>query len=279
MDFELNQSQLRIQELARAFAREQVAPFAGDWEERGEIPREFLLQMARQGFAAMTAPSEFGGSGLDLVSFALALMEVSEVSPSLAQLISSNTVVCHALAAFGAPSQKKRYLAEHVAGGAIGSVALLEPEAGHDLSAVRTGATPTEGGYLLRGQKAPVTGLDLRGIAIVSARFVSFEGKPSAPGLTLFIVDKRREGVRVVKTERNFGLRACGISCLELENCFVPDKNRLGEEDRGLKMAQSILGLGRVAAAAQAARPGDGLPVIREAAMAAQEQGDKHLRG
>lgn len=253
MDFQPDETQSHIRELARIFARECVAPEAGAWDRDDRIPDDFLLRMARQGFLGMTAPPQFGGSAVDPVGFVLALSEVSAASPALGLVMSVHNQVCDAVGRFGTEDQRRRFLPDLAAGGRIGSIALSEPRAGSGEAAVEASAERVDGGYVLNGRKMHVPNGAYPGVALVCARV-----SPGGPGgggrragLTFFLVDKGAEGTRREAAQRTLGLRAAGVAVHRFADCFIREEDRLGEEGSGLRVIEEAAGMGRLGIAAQ----------------------------
>ena len=247
MDFQPDEAQSHIHELAKTFVKECVAPEAGAWERGEKIPDEFLTRMARQGFLGMVAPPQYGGSGIDPVGFVLALMEIAASSSVLGFLMSINNQVCDTINRVGTDEQKQRILPDLVAGGRIGSVALSEPQAGSNVTAIQASAKKAKGGYVLNGEKVYVSAGAYKGIALVCARTSEDRRK----GLTFFMVDKEAEGAKQELMEATLGLRASGITVHRFSDCFVREEDRLGEEGSGFDFIQRVLGMGRLGVAAQ----------------------------
>ncbi|MFQ5692707.1 MAG: acyl-CoA dehydrogenase family protein, partial [Nitrospinota bacterium] len=217
MDFQPNETQSRILELSRTFVRECVEPEARAWDRDAEIPEAFLERMARQGFLGMVIPPEFGGSGIDPVGYVLALMEIAAASPALGLVMSINNQVGDTILRVATQAQKERVLPDLVSGGCFGSIALTEPQAGSNVTAIQTSAKKVDGGYVLNGKKVYVSNGAYRGIALVCARTSDDRRR----GLTFFLVDKDAEGARREPMERTLGLRATSMTVHHFTDCFV----------------------------------------------------------
>ncbi|MDP6484166.1 MAG: acyl-CoA dehydrogenase family protein [Nitrospinota bacterium] len=247
MDFQPDETQSRIRDLAKVFVRECVTPEAETWEREEHIPENFLKRMAQQGFLGMVVPADYGGSGIDPVGWVLALAEVAAASPTLGLVMSINNQFCAAIQSAADDEQKRRILPDHVAGGKIGSIALTETRAGSNVTAIETSAKRTNGGYVLNGEKIFVSNGAYEGVALVCAR----TSEDRRGGLTFFMVDKRAEGARHELMPQTLGLRAANMTVHRFEDCFVRAEDRLGDEGAGFDLIQTAIGNGRIGIAAQ----------------------------
>ena len=247
MDFQPDETQSRIRDLAKVFVKECVTPEAETWDREERIPEDFLTRMAQQGFLGMVAPAECGGSGIDSVGWVLAVAEVAAASPALGFVMSINNQFCDTIQSAADDEQKQRILPDHVAGGKIGSIALTETRAGSNVTAIETSATKARGGYVLNGEKVFVSNGAYEGVALVCAR----TSEDRRGGLTFFMVDKRAEGVRHELMPRTLGLRAANMTVHRFEDCFVRAEDRLGEEGAGFDLIQTAVGIGRLGIAGQ----------------------------
>lgn len=245
----LNETQRMVRESARQFAREQVAPYARDWERAGAFPAATLAAMGELGFLGMTVPEVLGGAGLDYVSYALALMEVAGGDGALSTLMSvQNAPVCAILAGEASPAQQARFLPALASGAMIGAFALTEPQAGSDAARLRLRARRVAGGYRLDGTKQFITSGAIAGVVITFAVTDAAAGKR---GISAFLVPAGSPGLRVVAVERKTGQRASDTAQLAYEDVFVPDELRLGAEGEGYRIALANLEAGRIGIAAQ----------------------------
>jgi alkylation response protein AidB-like acyl-CoA dehydrogenase len=250
MTFDFTETQLLIRETARKFAEEELAPSAAERDEKEEFPVEAVRKLGALGFMGMMVPPEYGGSGLDMVSYVLAIEEISKVDASCGVIMSvNNSLVCYGLDRWGSPSQKEKYLRELATGRKLGAFALSEPEAGSDASNQRTSAVRTEGGYKLTGTKNFITNGANADIVLVMAATDRSKG-PN--GVSTFIVEKGMPGFSVAKKERKLGIRSSDTVSLAFQDCLVPAENRIGEEGFGFKFAMKTLDGGRIGIASQA---------------------------
>jgi len=250
MTFDFTETQLLIRETARKFAEEELAPSAAERDEKEEFPVEAVKKLGALGFMGMMVPPEYGGSGLDMVSYVLAIEEISKVDASCGVIMSvNNSLVCYGLDRWGSAPQKEKYLRELATGRKLGAFALSEPEAGSDASNQRTSAVRTKGGYALTGTKNFITNGANADIVLVMAATDRSKG---ANGVSTFIVEKGTPGFSVAKKEKKLGIRSSDTVSLAFQECFVPAENRIGEEGFGFKFAMKTLDGGRIGIAAQA---------------------------
>ncbi len=245
----LTEEQRMIQDMARSFAREEIAPRAAEWEKAGEIPMDFLRQMGELGLMGMTVPEEWDGAATDYVSYALALIEVAGGDGGLSTLMSvNNAPVCAAILANGTDAQKERFLKPLARGEMIGAFCLTEPQAGSDASQLRTKAARTNSGWILNGTKQFITSGKIGGAAIVFAVTDPNAGKK---GLSAFLVPTDTPGYKVASTEHKLGQKSSDTCQIVFEDMEVPSDCLLGAEGDGYKIALSNLETGRIGIAAQ----------------------------
>lgn len=250
MGFPLNEEHKMIEAMVRDFAREQILPGAAERDRTGEFPRGILKQMAELGLLGMTVPQEYGGAGVDTVSYSLALKEVAYACASTAVIMSvHNSVACGPIYQFGSEYQKETYLKRLAKGELLGCFALTEASAGSDPASQRSVAVKKEGYYVLNGTKVFITSGKNADVAVVTA-YTSREKKHR--GISAFIVEKGTPGFSVGKVEDKMGLRASDTVELIFEDVMVPVENRLGEEGDGFKIAMISLDGGRIGIASQA---------------------------
>ena len=250
MDFELTEEQLLVKQTALAFAEKEVKPVAGRMDRDGTYPIELVRRLGELGFLGMSVPPEFGGSGMDLVSYVVAVEEISKAWASLSVVMSvQNSLACAPLLRFGTPAQKEKYLASLARGEKLGCYALTEPGAGSDAGAIQTKAIRSGDDYILNGQKIFTTNGSRADLAIVYALTDAAQGKK---GISAFLVEKNTLGFVVGKLEDKLGLRSSDTASLTFEDCRVPQANRLGAEGEGFQIALSTLDGGRIGIAAQA---------------------------
>ncbi len=245
----LSETQTMIRDAVRQMARERIAPNAQAWEQAGAYPDELFGELAGMGLLGMTTPETYGGAAADYVSYALALQELAYADGGLSTVVSvHNAPVIAAILNQADGAQKQRFLPDLCAGRYIGAFALTETEAGSDASALRTRAVKAEGGYRLSGSKQFITSGKIAGLTIVFAVTDAAAGKR---GLSAFLVPAGRKGFSVGKTEHKLGQKASDTCALVLDEVFVEDELRLGEEGQGYRIALANLEAGRIGIAAQ----------------------------
>jgi butyryl-CoA dehydrogenase len=246
---ELTPEQTAFAEDVTSFARERVAPEASAVDESNRFPRELFAQAAARGLAGVTVSPEFGGLGRDHVSYALAIEAIAEASATLAvSLAVQNSLVGEALAAFGSPAQKRRWLPAVTSGEIIGAFALSEENAGTDAANQETLAAADDTGWRLTGRKVWVANLEAAGVALV---FAATTPGARGRGITAFVVPLDREGISKEPGPDSLGVRGLGCMNLVLNSVRVDRTEVLGEIDRGFGVARWALDTGRVAIAAQ----------------------------
>lgn len=233
-----------------AFAREVVATKAKHHDETGEFPAEQVKQMAEMGLMGMMVAEEFGGAGLDAVSYAMCMEEISAACASTGVIMSvNNSLVCWPIEKFGTTEQKKKWLVPLAKGEKLGCFALSEPSAGSDPGGLKLTASKTDGGYKLRGTKNWITNGKEADVAVV---FATVDVTKGNKGVTAFIVDTKAKGFTVSKLEDKLGITASSTAQLFFDDVFVPADCLLGAEGQGLKIALATLDGGRIGIAAQA---------------------------
>ncbi len=250
MSFPLNEEHRMIEAMVRDFAREQILPGAAERDRTGRFPKEILAQMAELGLLGMTVPQEYGGAGVDSISYCLALKEVAYACASTAVIMSvHNSVACGPIYQFGSDYQKEVYLKRLAKGELLGCFALTEASAGSDPASQRAVAEKRDGYYVINGTKVFITNGKNADVAVVTA-YTSKEKKHK--GISAFIVEKGANGFSVGKIEDKMGLRASDTAELIFEDVRVPLENRLGDEGDGFKIAMISLDGGRIGIASQA---------------------------
>ncbi|MBA3584526.1 MAG: acyl-CoA dehydrogenase family protein [Gemmatimonadetes bacterium] len=245
----LTDVQRAIVETARDFARNEIAPHAAEWDRSGYFPREAVDGLGRLGFLGMLIPEEWGGSGLDTVTYLLALEEIARVDPALAVTMSvHNSLPTQMILRHGSDDLKGRYLRSMAAGERLGAFALSEADAGSDPAAMQCRARNNGDGYVLNGAKAWVTNGGTADIVVAMAR----TGGGGADGISAFVVETGWEGYAVGKEEKKMGLRASNTAEIVFSDLCVPAANLIGVEGRGLGYALASLEHGRLGIAAQA---------------------------
>lgn len=252
----LTEDQRLIQDTARAFARDRLAPGAARRDRTGTIEPEVLAELGALGFLGMTVSPDWGGAGTDYVSYALALIEVAAGDGAVSTLMSVHNAPFNAiLARFGSDAQKAAVLRPAAEGAFIGAFALTEPQAGSDASALATTARPVAGGYVIDGEKVFITSGRIAGQVIVFARLPGTRGKE---GITAFLVPTATPGYAVARVEEKLGQRASDTCALRFSAMEVPASARIGAEGEGYRIALSSLETGRIGIAAQAVGMAEG---------------------
>ncbi|MGC8896918.1 MAG: acyl-CoA dehydrogenase [Bacteroidota bacterium] len=250
MNFQFTEEQWMIKETARRFAEEELAPTVAERDEKEEFPEEAVKKLGELGFMGMMVPTNYGGAGLDTISYVLAVEEIAKVDASTAVIMSvNNSLVCYELNEWGTEEQKQKYLVPLASGKMLGAFALSEPEAGSDASNQRTTAVLDGDSYVLNGTKNFTTNGLHADVVVV---FASTDRSKGSHGISAFIVEKGTPGFSVAKKERKLGIRSSDTVSLSFEDCRVPVANRLGDEGIGFKIAMKTLDGGRIGIAAQA---------------------------
>ncbi len=250
MDFELTKQQRLARKIARDFAKKELEPTAEERDENMEFPTKAINKMAELGFMGISIPKEYGGSGLDSVSYVLIIEEIAKACASTAIIVSVHNSVCaYPILILGTEKQKKKYLPGLTSGKKIGAFALTEPNTGSDAASIETTAEFKGDHYILNGTKTFITNGETSDIIIVMASTDTAKG---GKGITSFIVEKNFEGLKVGVKENKVGLRSSDTCELIFKDCKVPAENVLGGEGEGLHAALNTLTFGRVGVAAQA---------------------------
>ena len=251
MDFELTTEQKRIQALAREFAEQEVAPVAREADEKGEFPMHLVQRMGELGFLAGPLEREYGGSGMDYVSYALLCEELGKADSSVRGFLTVHTsLVSLCIRDWGSEEQKRHYLPRLATGELIGCYALTEPNAGSDAASMESTAREEDKHYVLNGEKIWITNGPSAHVAIV---FASRDRSERHKGICAFIVDTDTPGFhREPMAGKELGHRAAEHAHIILEECRVPKNALLGTAGEGFKVAMSALDRGRLGVAAGA---------------------------
>jgi alkylation response protein AidB-like acyl-CoA dehydrogenase len=247
VDFTLTPEHELVRESAREFARREVVPHARDWDRAEEIDRELVPKLASAGYLGAGWDEAYGGSGLDMVAYALVVEELGKADSSVRGIVSVNVgLVGKTIGRFGSDAQKRDWLPRLASGEALGCYALTEPGCGSDAAALQTRAERNGDGWRLSGSKTFITLGTWASVALVFAR--TGEGGPR--GITAFLVPTDSEGFEARPIKGKLGLRAQDTAELSLDAVPVPDENRLGELGQGFRVAMSALDTGRISLAA-----------------------------
>ena len=239
-----------IRQTAREFAENEIAPIAAEFDESGEFPYDTIMKMGEMGFMGIEVSEQYGGVGMDTLSYVLALEEISKVDASHGIIMSvNNSLYCYGIQKFGTEEQKQKFLRPVASGKSVGAYSLTEPMAGSDAGSLRCQAVRDGDYYTLNGRKSWVTSGPVADYFVV---FTMTEPEKKQKGITAFLVSKDLPGFTVGKKEPKLGIRASATSEILFEDCQVPVENRLGEEGQGFKIAMSVLDVGRIGVATQA---------------------------
>ncbi|MES2003381.1 MAG: acyl-CoA dehydrogenase [Bacteroidota bacterium] len=255
MHFELSEEHLMIQKAARDFARTECLPGVIERDELQKFPREQVLKLAELGFMGMMVSPDYGGSGMDTVSYVLAMEEISKIDASVSVCMSvNNSLVCWGLETFGTHEQKTKYLTPLAQGRKdgelyVGAFLLSEPEAGSDATSQQTTAEDKDDHYLINGTKNWITNGSSASVYLVIAQTDPAKG---SKGINAFIVEKNSPGVVVAAKENKLGIRGSDTHSIMFNDVKVPKENRIGEDGFGFKFAMKTLAGGRIGIASQA---------------------------
>lgn len=250
MDFQLSEDHLLLRDAVRQFAEKEAGPTAAERDERMEWPAALVQQMSEMGLMGVTVSEEYGGAGLDNISYAIVIEELSRVDASLGVIVSvNNSLVCYGIEKFGTEEQKREILTPLASGRALGAFSLSEPGAGSDAAAQKTTAVRDGDHYVINGVKNWVTNGDHADTIVLMAMTDPSKGHK---GISAFLVDTRAPGVSIVKVEHKLGIRSAHSCQMAYDNYRLPAWRRLGEEGQGFKIALTILDAGRIGIAAQA---------------------------
>lgn len=250
MDFSLSDHQLLIRDTVREFMNSEVRAHVKEWERTDYFPLDAIKKLGALGCCGMLMPEEWGGPGLDTISYVLMLEEVARVHTAMSTALGvTNSAVQVPLLTFGSEAQKSRYLRRLASGEIIGSFCLTEPAAGSDAAGIQAVAVRDGGQYKLNGTKTWVTNGSAAGLYIV---FAKTQPELGGKGISAFLIEPGTPGLKIGRHEDKMGQRSSPSVEILLNDCVVPAENRLGEEGQGLKIALSALDGGRIGIAAQA---------------------------
>lgn len=250
MNFNLTEEQLAVREAAREFAQKELKPGVIERDSKMLYPTDQIRGMAELGFLGMMVAPEYGGGGMDSLSYVLAMEEISKVDNSCSVIMSvNNSLVCWGIETFGTEAQKQQYLPRLAAGEWIGAFCLSEPEAGSDATSQRTTAIDMGDHYLLNGTKNWITNGGTSKLHIVIAQTDAEKGHR---GINAFLVETDWEGVAIGAKEDKLGIRSSDTHTIMYTDVKVPKENRIGEDGFGFKFAMKTLSGGRIGIAAQA---------------------------
>lgn len=250
MDFSPCMKHKMVRKAVRRFAETELGPIAHDIDQQRHFPWEVIEKMRPLNFFGLQLPQAYGGAGLDTISYAIAVEELSRICAAVGLCVTvHNSVAAYPIWKFGTEAQKKKFLPRLASGERIGAFCLTEANAGSDAGGVETQAKPDGNGYTINGTKIFVTNGGICGTALV---FTVSPGDDGSPRASVFVVEKGTPGFDVGEIEDLCGMRANPVSSLFFEDCRVPEENRLGRLGDGMKIGLAALDTGRIGIAAQA---------------------------
>ncbi len=250
MNLDLTEEQQLLLRSVREFAEAEVKPHAKEIDETGRFPLDTFKKAAELGLTGIAVPENYGGAGMDHVSYAIVIEEISRVCASTGTILSvQNSLYCDPIYRFGTDEQKQKFLVPYARGEKIGCYALTEPQAGSNAAALATKAVRKGDAYVVNGTKAWITNGGAADAALV---YVNTQPEKGEKGITALVVEKGTRGFAVGKEEKKLGVHATACTELSFSDCEVPVANRIGNEGEGYKVALSTLDGGRIGIAAQA---------------------------
>ena len=251
MDFSFTEEQLMIQDVARRIAQEKIAPSAEHFDRTGEFPLDNIRLLGENGLMGIEVPEEYGGAGMDPVSYVLAMIEIAAGDGAHSTIMSvNNSLFCSGILKHGSEAQKQKYVRAIADGSQIGAFALTEPQSGSDASAMRCRAVKqADGSYLINGKKSWITSGPVARYIIA---FAMTEPEKGARGITAFMIDTDKPGFGRGKTEPKLGIRASATCEIEFADYVAQAEDVVGNEGDGFKIAMGVLDAGRIGIASQA---------------------------
>ncbi|MEE9489558.1 MAG: acyl-CoA dehydrogenase [Thermoplasmata archaeon] len=250
MDFDLTDEQKMLKKTVRDFAEKEIKPTRAEFDENEEYPIDILRRLGEMGIMGMAVPPEYGGSGADVISYAIAIEELSKIDPSVGVAVSvHNSLGCDPIVKFGTEEQKKKWLPGLASGKEIGCFCLTEPDAGSDAAAVKGTARLEGDEYIVNARKQFISNAAGADLSLV---FVMTDREKGYKGISGFLVPTDAPGFSRGKKEKKMGIHASVTMEMNYEDCRIPKENLLGEEGDGFKIALWALDAGRIGVAAQA---------------------------
>jgi len=251
VDFRFTEEQLMIQDVARRIAREKIAPSAEHFDRVGEFPLENIRTLGENGLMGIEVPAEYGGAGMDPISYVLAMIEIAAGDAAHSTIMSvNNSLFCNGILTHGTEAQKQKYVRAIAEGKEIGAFALTEPQSGSDATAMRCRATKqADGRWVINGKKSWITSGPVAKYIVL---FAMSEPDKGARGITAFCVDTDKAGFHRGKTEPKLGIRASATCEIEFSDYVAEADEVLGQEGHGFKIAMGVLDAGRIGIASQA---------------------------
>jgi len=251
MDHLLTEQQLEVKQAIREFAEHEIRPTVAARDESGDFPTAICAKLSELGFMGVNTPERYGGAGMDTVTYAIIIEELSRVDPSVGVIVSvNNSLVCYPLEKFGNAAQQEKWLRPLAEGKLLGAFCLTEPASGSDAAALEATAEKKGNEYVLNGAKAFITNGKSAQVHIVFAR--TNKGVEKSRGISAFIIPADAKGLHLGPNEKKMGIRSSDCVAVILEDVHVPAANLLGKENEGFKVAMSALDCGRIGIAAQA---------------------------
>ena len=251
MDFRFTEEQLMIQDVARRISQEKIAPSAEHHDRTGEFPLENIRTLGENGLMGIEVPAEYGGAGMDPISYVLAMVEIAAADCAHSTIVSvNNSLFCNGILKFGTEEQKQKYVRAIAEGKEIGAFALTEPQSDSDATAMRCKAVrQDDGSYKVNGKKSWITSGPVAKYIVL---FAMTDADKGAKGITAFLIDTTKPGFHRGKTEPKLGIRASATCEIEFQDYVVAAEDVLGEEGQGFKIAMGVLDAGRIGIASQA---------------------------
>lgn len=250
MDFSYSREQQMVKKMLKKFAETEIAPICEELDAEAKYPYETIAHLGRLGIMGMPFPEEYGGSGLDYVTYVMAIEEMSKVDGSHGVIVQThNALCCWPIFTYGTEEQRRKYLPKLLSGEQLGAFGLTEPNAGTDAAMQQTKAVDMGDHWLLNGTKVFISGGGIADIYVIMAMTDKSKG---TKGISAFIVEKGTPGFTRGKKENKMGIRASIAAELVFEDCKIPKENLLGELGKGFKVAMTSLDVGRLGIAAQA---------------------------
>jgi alkylation response protein AidB-like acyl-CoA dehydrogenase len=250
MDLRLSEEHKMIQDAARDFAQNEIAPIATELDERGDFPYETIKKMGQLGFMGIEVPESYGGAGMDTIAYVLAMEEINKVDASHGTIMSvNNSLFCHGILAYGTEEQKQKFVVPIARGEKIGAYSLTEPMSGSDAATMRSRAVRDGDHYVINGTKSWVTSGPAADYIVL---FTMTDPGAGHRGITAFVIETDKAGFMAGRKEDKLGIRASATCECHYEDYRCPVENRLGEEGEGFKIAMTVLDAGRIGIAAQA---------------------------
>ncbi len=250
MNFEFSEDEKLVREMARSFAEKELKPIAKDIDRQHKIPDEIIKKLSELGFFGVYIPEEFGGAGLDYISYIIVIEEIAKACASTAVMLSvHNSLVCNGIYMFGNDWQKKQFLPLLTSGEKIGCFMLTEPEAGSDAASISTSCVENDTYYTVNGSKIFATNGAFKGIGLL---FATHDKSLKHKGIDTFIVDLNTDGVELLRNEEKMGVRGSYTSAFALNDVKIPKEQLLDGKGSGFKIAMELLNGGRISIAAQA---------------------------